>query len=345
MASMMRSRLLALRKGLFGSWWDGLITVTLMAILLLALRAAAQWALKDADWSVVSTNLPLYLLGSFPPEEQWRPLSWMVTLLLLTLATALMPLWRITCPGAISSLLAKLLPAAWILSIPAGLLLLAGGLGLAPVATRSWGGLCLTLILTLMSGVLALPIGIALAVGRWSGLPLIRGVCSLYIELMRAIPLLSVLFFGQLLIPLFLPAHLEVNRVMRAVLALAWFAAAYVAEDVRGGLQAIPRTQQEAAEALGLSLQQVLGLVLLPQALRFALPSLANQAVGLLQNSTLLAMLGLVELLGISRSLLANPLFIGRYLEVYAFLAVVYWLLCTLMSLLARSLEHHLRTA
>ena len=168
---------------------------------------------------------------------------------------------------------------------------------------------------------------------------MLRLSSTAYIELMRAVPLIAVLFFGQLLIPLFLPPGFEINRVLRAVLAFALFAAAYIAEDVRGGLQAIPPTQREAAAVLGLSEWQCLQLVVLPQALRIALPSLTNQAVGLLQNTSLMAILGLVELLGISRSLLANPLFIGRYLEVYLWLAAVYWLACTAMALLARQLE------
>jgi general L-amino acid transport system permease protein len=233
----------------------------------------------------------------------------------------------------------RAIPLLWSGMAPLGLWLLAGGLGLAPVGTQSWGGFSLTLLLTAGSGMLALPLGVLLALGRRSDLPVLRGSSTAYIELMRAVPLIAVLFFGQLLIPLFLPPGVEINRVLRAVVAFALFAAAYIAEDVRGGLQAIPPTQREAAMVLGLSPRQTLQLVVLPQAFRVALPSLTNQAVGLLQNTSLMAILGLVELLGISRSLLANPAFIGRYLEVYIWLAAVYWLACTAMALLARHLE------
>ena len=215
-------------------------------------------------------------------------------------------------------------------------IVVAGGWAGASRGPRHWGGLTLTLLLTAGSGLLALPLGVLLALGRRSDLPVLRWSSTAYIELMRAVPLIAVLFFGQLLIPLFLPPGLEINRVLRAVLAFAFFAAAYIAEDVRGGLQSIPPTQREAAVVLGLSPLQTLQLVVLPQALRVALPSLTNQAVGLLQNTSLMAILGLVELLGISRSLLANPAFIGRYLEVYLWLAAVYWLACTAMALLAR---------
>ena len=311
-------------------WLDTLITLLLMALLGWGGWTALHWLLVGADWSVVTTNLPLYALGSYPEDERWRPLLWMLALILLMGLTLLGPrraVWR------------RALPLLWIGMAPVGLWLLAGGLGLLPVGTRDWGGLTLPLLLTAGSGLLALPLGVVLALGRRSDLPVLRLSSTAYIELMRAVPLIAVLFFGQLLIPLFLPPGLEINRVLRAVLAFALFAAAYIAEDVRGGLQAIPPTQREAAMVLGLSPRQTLQLVVLPQALRIALPSLTNQAVGLLQNTSLMAILGLVELLGISRSLLANPAFIGRYLEVYIWLAAVYWLACTAMALLARHLE------
>jgi len=311
-------------------WLDRLITLALIALLGWGGWSVLHWLLHGADWSVVTSNLPLYGVGSYPADQRWRPLVWITGLIVLTLLTLVGPRqggWR------------KGLPIAWLAMAPLGLWFLAGGLGLMPVGTSDWGGLSLTLLLTIGSGLLALPLGVLLALGRRSALPVLRWSSVAYIELMRAVPLIAVLFFGQLLIPLFLPPGFEINRVLRAVLAFALFASAYIAEDVRGGLQAIPPTQQEAAQVLGLSPRQTLQLVVLPQALRIALPSLTNQAVGLLQNTSLMAILGLVELLGISTSLLANPAFIGRYLEVYLWLAAVYWLACTAMALLARHLE------
>ena len=309
---------------------DRLITLALIALLGWGGWSVLHWLLHGADWLVVTNNLPHYAVGSYPADQRWRPLLWITGLIALTLITLVGPrqgLWR------------KVLPIAWLAMAPLGLLFLAGGFGLMPVGTSDWGGLSLTVLLTIGSGLLALPLGVLLALGRRSALPVLRWSSVAYIELMRAVPLIAVLFFGQLLIPLFLPPGFEINRVLRAVLAFALFASAYIAEDVRGGLQAIPPTQQEAAQVLGLSPRQTLQLVVLPQALRIALPSLTNQAVGLLQNTSLMAILGLVELLGISTSLLANPAFIGRYLEVYLWLAAVYWLACTAMALLARHLE------
>ena len=311
-------------------WLDRWLTLMLLALLGWAGWSCLHWLWHGADWTVVVTNLPLYAVGSYPEAERWRPLLCIVAVVVLIVITLLGPRqggWR------------RALPLLWSAMAPLGIWLLAGGLGLSPVGTQSWGGFSLTLLLTAGSGLLALPLGVLLALGRRSDLPVLRGGSTAYIELMRAIPLIAVLFFGQLLIPLFLPPGVELNRVLRAVVAFALFAAAYIAEDVRGGLQAIPPTQREAAAVLGLSPRQSLQLVVLPQALRVALPSLTNQAVGLLQNTSLMAILGLVELLGISRSLLANPAFIGRYLEVYIWLAAVYWLACTAMALLARHLE------
>ena len=311
-------------------WLNRSVTLVLTALIGWGFWSVLHWLLLAADWSVVVSNLPLYVVGSYPVDQRWRPLVWMIALVVLIGLTLL---------GPRRGPLQRWLPLLWLAMAPLGLWLVAGGLVLEPVSTRDWGGFTLTLLLTVGSGLLALPIGVLLALGRRSQLPVLRLSSTAYIELMRAVPLIAVLFFGQLLIPLFLPQGLEINRVLRAVLAFAFFAAAYIAEDVRGGLQAIPPTQREAAAVLGLSEWQSLQLVVLPQALRIALPSLTNQAVGLLQNTSLMAILGLVELLGISRSLLANPVFIGRFLEVYLWLAAVYWLACTAMALLARHLE------
>ena len=312
---------------------DALLSVAVLVLMGWLVLSTLRWIWLAADWSVVSRNLPLFISGSYPGEERWRPQLWLGLLASLTAITLLVPL-----RGAPRWLQIGL-PWGWISMIPLGLGLLGGGIGLEPIPTRDWGGLSLTLLLTVCSLMLALPLGILLALGRSSSYPVIRHSSRLYIDVMRAIPLIAVLFFGQLLIPLFLPMQLEINRVLRAVVAFGLFAAAYVAEDVRGGLQAIPPTQLEAAAAIGLSRLQTLWLIVLPQALRIAVPALTNQAIGLLQNTSLMALLGLVEVLGIGRSLLANPAFIGRHLEVYVWLAGVYWLFCTAMALLARRIE------
>ena len=314
----------------FFNIFDSFITFLILLIISFFATILTKWILLEADWSVVSQNLHLFVFGLFPAQEMWRPATWLFLLACLAIITLL---------GSGSDWIRRLLPLAWIGVIPLGVALLAGGLGLTPVASRHWGGLTLTIVLMTCSSLLAFPLGIALALGRQSKLSMIKFLSGIYIDTLRAIPLIAVLFFGQLLIPLFLPIGFEINRVLRAILAFSIFVSAYVAEDIRGGLQSIPNSQIEAAKALGLGNIQINQYIILPQALRIALPALTNQAIGLLQNTSLMSILGLVELLGISRSLLANPKFIGSYLEVYVWLAGIYWLICTVMALLARHLE------
>ena len=311
-----------------------MFSIALIGLMGWAIWSTGFWLVHKADWSVVSGNLPLFAVGGYPEASRWRPILWLALLVLLTGLTLAQPLLRRRLHFN-----SAILAWGWLLMMLLGLWLLAGGGGLDPVPSRLWGGLVLTLLLTLSSGLIALPLGVLLALGRRSELPTARMLSKIYIDGMRAVPLIAVLFFGQLLLPLFLPVQIEVNRVIRAVVAFALFAAAYVAEDVRGGLQAVPPTQFEAAAALGLGPLQIQCQVILPQALRTAVPALTNQAVGLLQNTSLMAILGLVELLGISQSLLANPTYIGRHLEVYLWVAALYWLLCTAMALMARQFE------
>ena len=318
------------KKNLFRNPSDGFITLVLLLVILYSTINTFDWFFNIANWDVITKNLNLYITGSFPQPEKWRANIWIGLLSGLCFFTFF---------SSKNKKLKILLPVLWILIIPLGIYLLSGGLGLTEVKTNYWGGLLLTLILTCCSAAIAFLLGLILAIGRQSNLQLIRTLCRVYIDLMRALPLIAVLFFGQLLIPLFLPVGFEINRFTRAVLAFGFFAAAYVAEDIRGGMQAIPSTQYEAAKVLGLNSKQTLELIILPQAIRTAIPALTNQAIGLLQNTSLMAILGLVELLGVSRSILANPKFIGNYLEVYVWLAIIYWFICTIVALIARHIE------
>lgn len=323
-----------IRRTAFSNLIDSSLSLIIICLITFFGSSIFKWIIWHADWSVVTHNLPLYLFGIFPSEKRWRPALWLFLIVVLTCLTLLGPRWQ---------WLRKSLPLAWLGIIPIGISLLAGGLVILPVPSRYWGGLTLTIILMSCSALIAFPMGIVLALGRQSKLKLIKYLSAVYIDAMRAIPLIAILFFGQLLIPLFLPVGVEVSRVFRAILAFSLFVSAYVAEDIRGGLQAIPGNQTEAAEALGLSKVQVTKFIILPQALIIAIPALTNQAVGLLQNTSLMSILGLVELLGISRSLLANPDFIGLYTEVYVWLAAMYWVVCTFMALLARHIEQNIR--
>ncbi|MEO1067805.1 MAG: amino acid ABC transporter permease [Cyanobacteria bacterium J06638_6] len=239
----------------------------------------------------------------------------------------------------------KWISLAWFLSYFVALWLIGGGLGLTRVSTNDWGGLLLTLF-TAVSGIaLCFPLGLLLALGRRSALPIVRGLSTIYIELVRGVPLVALLFMGQVMIPLFLPLGARPDRILRAIIALALFSAAYLAENVRAGLQAVPRGQQEAAMSLGLNTPTTLGLIILPQALKIAIPAIVGQFISLFQDTTLLSIVGLAELLGIGRSVLANPTYLGRYAEVYLFLAVIYWFFCYAMSLGSRKIEEKLNTS
>lgn len=221
---------------------------------------------------------------------------------------------------------------------------LGGFLGFKPIGTNNWGGLTLTLFLAITGIVLCFPIGVLMALGRRSSLPIIKGLSIAYIELIRGVPLISILFMGQVMIPLFLPEGVRPDNIVRAIVGLTLFSSAYLAENVRAGLQAIPRGQTEAAASLGLNNPLTLSLIVLPQALKIAIPAIVGQFISLFQDTTLLGIVGLVELLGISNSVLANPKYLGDYAEVFLFIAVLYWFFCYAMSLGSRRIEQALNT-
>jgi general L-amino acid transport system permease protein len=233
--------------------------------------------------------------------------------------------------------------AIWVLSFPIILWLIKGGLGLSEVSTNDWGGLVLTLFLAVISIVLSFPLGVLLALGRQSSLPVVRLLSTLYIEIIRGLPLIGILFLGQVMLQLFLPPEYpKLDRVIRAIAGLTLFSAAYLAENVRGGLQAVPRGQIEAARSIGLNTPLLTILIVLPQALRTVIPAIGGQFIGLFMDTSLLSLFGMLELVGISRAVLANPSYIGRYAEVYLFIGIIYWIFCYSMSLTSRKIERTL---
>ncbi|MFM7651513.1 MAG: amino acid ABC transporter permease [Vulcanococcus sp.] len=238
----------------------------------------------------------------------------------------------------------RLVPLIWPVLYLLGMVLINGGLGLMPVPPSEWGGLLLTLIEASFAILLCFPLGILLALGRRSELPLLRWGSVLYIEFIRGAPLITLLFLGQNILGFLLPGGLAPERVWRAAWVLTFFAAAYVAEAVRSGLVAMPPGQLEAARSLGLSMPQALIHVVLPQALRVALPATVGQFITLLQDTTLLSLIGLLDLLGTARTVMANPAFLGRNAEVYLVLAVLFWFCCAALGLGSRALETRLNT-
>jgi general L-amino acid transport system permease protein len=374
-----------LRKNLFNTWFNGILTVVLLFLLVRTVVGVAIWATTTAQWEVIPANLPLYFVGRYPSDQYWRlwvilgiiavlaGASWgviarnapklfsrnvlivMGVVALLAVLTPTPPLYRLLLLGVEAILLisawvgrqaGRRVPAlgqwlsfAWVFSFFVVFWLLSGGLGLEEVGTNDWGGLLLTVFIAVVSIALSFPIGVIMALGRQSNLPILRWLSVVYIELIRGVPLIAILFIGQNMIPLFLPQGIRPENVYRAIIGLTMFSSAYLAENVRGGLQAIPRGQIEAAKAVGLNPVLTTALIVLPQALKISIPAIVGQFISLFQDTTLLSIVAIVELLGISRAILANPNFIGRYWEVYLFIGVIYWVFCYAMSLGSRRLE------
>ena len=242
------------------------------------------------------------------------------------------------------SRLSNWLPLIWLATFFLVLWLLQGGLFLQRVRLDNFSGLMLTLLVAVVGIVLSFPFGVLLALGRQSSLPIVRWLSIAYIEVIRGLPLIAILFMAQVMLPLVLPIGVRLDRVVRAIAGFTIFSAAYLAENVRGGLQAVPKGQTEAAKALGLNTPFLLALIVLPQALKAVIPSIVGQFISLFKDTSLLAIVGLVELLGISQAVLSNPNYIGEYAEVYLFIALIYWVFCYSMSLASRRLEKQLGT-
>ncbi|HEX7055350.1 MAG TPA: amino acid ABC transporter permease [Burkholderiales bacterium] len=319
----------------------------LNALLAVALLAAAapflQWALLDAVWrpdpaacraaqgacwGYVVEKHRFILFGTYPYAEHWRPALATVLLLALWGVSALRRFWR------------PRLALVWALGLTAIGVLMWGGVGGLPyVENGRWGGLILTLLLTTFGLALAFPLSLLLALGRRSELPAIRAICVAYIELVRGVPLISLLFMASVMLPLFLPAGVSIDKLLRAQIALVLFAAAYLAEVVRGGLQALPRGQYEAADALGLSYAQKTLFVILPQALRVAVPALVNTFIGFFKDTSLVLIIGLFDLLSTIKLGLTEPAWSGFGVEAYLFAALAYFVFCYAFSRYSRRFE------
>ncbi len=311
--------------------WRIWFLVALLA--LLTGSALAIWAASYRRIAVGFALTPL-LLALLPFSLANR--LWLASLTLLGLLG-----WFMARNANLS--MRRLVMWGGVLWVPVSVLIMSG-LGdenpfLPSVGTNLWGGLLLTMLLTIVGIAISFPLGVLLALGRRSDLPIIRWASVAYIELIRGVPLITLLFMAQLMLPLFLPANVSIDRVLRAQVGIILFSAAYLAENVRGGLQAIPKGQFEASYALGLSGVQTTLLIILPQALRIAIPVLVGQFIGLLKDTSLVAIVGLFDLLGIAKTVLAQPEFLGLQREVYAFISVFYWLLSYGMSYISQRLE------
>jgi general L-amino acid transport system permease protein len=290
--------------------------------------ARACRAAHGACWGFIADKHRFILFGTYPYEEHWRPAAATLLLISLWVFSSIRIFWK------------WWLGAIWILGLTViGILMWGGVFGLPHVENERWGGLILTLLLTTFGLAFAFPLSILLALGRRSTLPVIRGLCVAYIELIRGVPLISLLFMASVMLPLFLPAGVSVDKLLRAQIALILFAAAYLAEVVRGGLQAIPRHQYESAAALGLGYWRQMFYIILPQALRIAVPPLVNTFIGFFKDTSLVLIIGLFDLLSTIKVSLNDPAWTGFGVEAYLFAAAVYFVFCFAMSQYSRRLE------
>jgi general L-amino acid transport system permease protein len=350
-----------LRRNLFSSWTNALLTVLAIYLLYLIIPPFLSWAVFDATWVVpplgpgaedhppqfadcranagacwifIEARLPQFIYGFYPAPERWR-----IDIVFLVLAVSIYGLLseRIKQKKHLAIFFFVIFPvlAFW---------LLYGGLGLEVVETRLWGGFMLTLILSGIGIVFSLPLGVLLALGRRSELPVVHMLCVVLIEFVRGVPLLTILFMANVMLPFFLPPGVEFNVLLRVLLGVTIFAAAYMAEVVRGGLQALPKGQYEGAMAMGLGYWQMMRLIILPQALRVAIPGIVNNFISLAQDTTLVAIVGLYDFLNIVRAGSRDTNWLGTEIEGYAFCALVYWVFCFAMSRYSMHLERKLHT-
>ncbi|SDG42468.1 amino acid ABC transporter membrane protein 2, PAAT family [Bradyrhizobium sp. Rc2d] len=334
-----------LRTGLFGTWLNSAITVVIGLFALWALPPLLRWLLLEATWhgtsadcqahdgacwAFIAAKLRFIFFAFYPRELQWRP--WIVCLLVggLLALTAMPRFWR------------RELLISWPIVILLCWLLMAGLPGPSLISTNQWGGLPVTLLVWAVCFALSIPLAILLSLARRSRMRVLRLLTIGYIEFMRAIPMVAVLYFATLILPMALPAGISIDKMPRAMIMISLFWTAYIAEVMRGGLQAVPLGQEEAASSLGLSYWRAMRLIILPQALRLVIPGLVNQAIGFLLATSLLAVIGIVDILNAAKAAATDPSWLGFYKEAFLIVAGLYFVIGYGGSHYSRWLERRL---
>jgi len=328
-----------IRTNLFKGWLNSCLTLIAVYLLWLSIPPFFRWAFVDslwfstgaecqqssgACWSVVTANIRFITFGFFPYEQQWRPFVAMVLLVCLLFYSQNRDHWK------------KSLAYAWVLGLGLMGLLMKGGLfGLVSVESSQWGGIPLTLLLSIFGLTAAYPLGVVLALGRQSQMRVVKTLCVLYIELIRGVPLISLLFMSSVVFPLFFPEGFHINAIIRAQVAIILFTAAYIAEVVRGGLQAIPRGQYEAAESLGSNYYLTMRLIILPQALKIVIPPSVSILISAFKDTSLVVIIALFDFLKTTKTVISDPEWMGFSAEAYIFV---------FMSNYSRRLERELET-
>jgi general L-amino acid transport system permease protein len=342
------------RTNLFSGWLSTAVTLALGYLVLRWALSFVDWAFVHAIWTVPNTaagtpdpaacrdakgvgacwavigeKYRFILFGRYPYDSQWRPAIVVVLFIGLFVVSAMRRFWR------------KELILLWVGTLTViGALMWGGVLGLEFVPQDSWGGLPITLILATFGLALAFPLSVLVALGRRSTqMPAVKAICVIYVELIRGVPLITLLFMASVMFPLFMPEGLNPDKLLRAQVAFILFAAAYLAEVVRGGLQALPKGQYEAADALGLSYWRKTGLIILPQALRLVIPPLVNTFIGFFKDTSLVLIIGIFDLLTAGKVAIAEPIWQAYSTEVYIVLALVYFAFCFTMAKYSRGLE------
>jgi len=339
-----------LRENLFSSWPNVILTLLAAYVLYLIIPPALNFFIFDATlegnsradcrevasgacWAFIRVRFTQFIYGFYPEELRWRP-----NLAFVLLIVAVLPV------------LADRLPfrRQWLYFSAAypviAYFLLYGGFGLEPVDSQKFGGFLLTMVIGVVGIAVSLPIGIVLALGRRSMMPLVRILCVVFIEFIRGVPLITLLFTAHLMLNYFLPPGTSFDLILRVLIMVTLFASAYIAEVVRGGLQALPKGQYEAAEAMGLTYRQSMRLIVLPQALKISIPGIVNTFIGLFKDTTLVITIGLLDPLGMGKAALSQAKWIGLAAEVYIFVAIFFFICCFSMSRYSLYLEKKLHT-
>ncbi|TDH62045.1 amino acid ABC transporter permease [Dankookia rubra] len=340
-----------LRANLFSSWINTAVTLVVAYFLVRWAIGFVEWGIVNAVWSVpdnqtqacrdlrgigacwavITEKHRFILFGTYPYEEHWRPALCVLLFVGLYIVSAMRRFWR------------KELALVWIGVLTLiGVLMWGGVAGLTYVPQERWGGLVITLILATFGLAFAFPLAIVVALGRRSSLPAIKALCVLYVELIRGVPLISLLFMASVMFPLFLPEGMNIDKLLRAQLAIILFAGAYLAEVVRGGLQSLSKGQYEAADALGLSYWQKTGFIILPQALRMVIPPLVNTFIGFFKDTSLVLIIGIFDLLTAGKTAIIEPAWQGFGIEVYLTVGAIYFVFCFAMSKYSQGLEAEL---
>jgi len=334
-----------LKENLFSSISSSILTLLSFALIFYIIPPLLDYLIFDATytgtkeqitsdgarWIYIHEKFKLFIYGFYPENQYWRP----------NLVIALFIIFVILFRKIVNTKFRIIL----VVSFPIiAFILISGSFGLLFVPTSKWGGLLLTIIVASTGIVASFPIGVLFALGRQSKMPIIRTISIMYIEFIRGVPLITILYMSSVILPLFFPQDIEFNKLLRALIGITLFQAAYIAEVVRGGLQAIPKGQYEAAYSNGLTYWQTMGLVVLPQALKISIPNIVGSFISLFKDTTLVLIIGLFDLLAMVKLTASDPNWLGFETEGYIFVALIYWIFCFSMSKYAKAIENRFNT-